>query len=269
MFSLLSLLDDIASTFDDISVMTKVALQKTTPLMTDDLAVNSAVITGVHPNRELAMIKAIFWGSLLNKVYCIIAVLALTAIYPAIISIILVVGGLYLAYEGAHKVAEKLFFHAKHSGGASKKNMSEKQKVKGAIRTDLILSIEIIVIAQSSLSGALLTQALTLSVVGVLASIIIYGLVAVLVKIDDMGLYLINKDYKKFGYVLVRMMPYLMKGLGIIGTIAMFLVAGGIFSHAFHFPIYIYEHLQNLVLGMMAGNLVLVALFIIKKVVKK
>lgn len=255
MFNLLALLDDIATTFDDVAVMSKLAMKKTSALMTDDLAVNSGVVTGVTPDRELPMVKAIFLGSLLNKVYCIVGVLVLLAVYPPILTGVLLLGGLYLSYEGAHKVVEKLFH--KKDKHVQKKQFSEKEKVKGAIRTDLILSIEIIVIANSTIKGGLLMQTITLSVVGLLASVLIYGLVALLVKIDDLGLLLIEKGWEKFGGSLVAFMPYMMKGLGILGTTAMFLVGGGIIAHLAHLPHYMPEMLQNLLIGIAAGLVVL------------
>ncbi len=268
MFSLLSLLDDIASTLDDVAVMTKVAIKDTTALMSDDLAVNTGVVHGVTPHRELPMVWKIFVGSLLNKVYCIIGVLVIMATYPPVLKFILVLGGIYLAYEGAHKVHEKLFH--KEEGKETRKRISVEQKIKGAIRTDLILSIEIIVIAHSTMTDTLVKQAMALSVVGILVSIIIYGLVAVLVKIDDLGLYLVEKEFKKVGMVLVQSMPCTMKLLGIVGTIAMFLVGGGIISHTFHFPLYTIELIQNLIIGLATGliSLLIVGLFLrIKKAI--
>jgi predicted DNA repair protein MutK len=252
MFSLLTLLDDIATTFDDVAVMTKTAMEKTSALMSDDLAVNAGVVHGVHPDRELPIVKAIFLGSLWNKLYCIVGVMILLAVYPPVLKVILLIGGLYLSYEGAHKVVEKLF-HSKEQQEKLKAPLSEKDKVKGAIRTDLILSIEIIVIAKNSVQGPMINQTLSLILVGLGASILIYGLVALLVKIDDLGLHLIEKGQKKMGMAMVKSMPYTMKGLGIIGTIAMFLVGGGIISHTFHLPQFIPELLQNLGLGLIAG----------------
>lgn len=256
MFSLLSLLDDIASTLDDVAVMTKVAIKDTTALMSDDLAVNTGVVHGVTPHRELPMVWRIFLGSLLNKVYCIVGVLALMATFPPILNLILLFGGIYLAYEGAHKVHEKLFH--KHSEKTKRQTLSVDQKIKGAIRTDLILSIEIMVIAHSTMSDTLLKQALSLSIVGVLVSIIIYGMVAILVKIDDFGLYLVEKEFKKIGMIFVQSMPYTMKLLGIVGTIAMFLVGGGIISHTFHIPHYTFEIVQNLIIGLVVGTVALI-----------
>ncbi len=254
MINLLALLDDIAATLDEVAIMSKTAIHKTSALMSDDLAVNAGVVHGVKPNRELPIVKAIFWGSLLNKVYSIVGVLFLMTVYPPLINWIMLLGGLYLSYEGVHKIVEKIF-HKK-----SKKsilNISEKDKIKGAVRTDLILSIEIIVIAKSTLQGNLLTQTLVLTTVGLAASILIYGLVAIIVKVDDFGLQLVNKGYKKTGMSFVNSMPFIMKGLGIVGTLAMLLVGGGIIVHIFHLPLYLNEHIQNLIIGFLAGFVVL------------
>lgn len=260
MFSILALLDDVAATLDDVSVMTKIALKKTSALMSDDLAVNAGVVVGANPDRELPIVRSIFWGSLINKVYCIVGVLLLEAFFPFALTIILLLGGLYLSYEGAHKVFTKIFtnvFQGKNGKSAKEKELSEDQKISGAIKTDLILSIEIIVLAKAAMSGDLWQQGLSLMVVGLAASIIIYGLVALLVKIDDFGLYLIRKNYKRIGLLLVEAMPYVMKGLGIVGTLAMFLVGGGIIAHTFHLPLFVFELGQNLVLGFVAGMLTL------------
>lgn len=263
MFSLLSLLDDIATTLDDVAIMTKVAIKKTSVLMSDDLAVNAGVVTGTTSDREIPIVKAIFWGSLLNKVYCIIGILLLMAIYAPILKFILLIGGLYLSFEGAHKVVEKLL----HNKEAKKeiKKVSEKNKIKGAIRTDLILSIEIILIASESISGSFIEKVIALSLVGIAASIIIYGLVALLVKIDDLGLFLIKKGQKRIGLILVSSMPNIMKSLGIIGTIAMFLVGGGIVVHTFHIPYFLPELIQNLIIGLSCGILTLIPLEIFNK----
>jgi predicted DNA repair protein MutK len=262
MVSLLTLLDEIATTLDDVAAMSKVAMQKTSAIMSDDLAVNAGVVTGVSPDRELPMVKAIFLGSLWNKLYCIVGVLVLMALYPPLIKVILVIGGLYLCYEGVHKAVEKLF-HKKDATKAKLKAIPEAEKVKGAIRTDLILSIEIIVIAKGTLSGDYLTQVLSLVAVGLAASVVIYGLVAVIVKIDDFGLSLMKKGFERLGSTLVNAMPYMMKGLGIVGTIAMLLVGGGILTHTFHLPVYTDEYLQNCIIGTVAGA-VIVGLFELK-----
>jgi len=251
MFSILTLIDDVATTLDDVAAMTGTAMKKTSALMSDDLAVNAGVIDGVNPDRELPMVKAIFIGSLYNKIACITGALLLLAVYPPLLTLILLLGALYLSYEGAHKILEKVLGH----NHGKEKKLSEKEKIKNAIKTDFILSIEIIVIAKSALTGSFLQQTVALSLVGLAASVIIYGLVAALVKIDDLGLLLIKKGYEKVGSKLVYSMPYMMKGLGIVGTLAMLLVGGGIFNHQFHFPHLAPEIIQNLVLGLLIGLL--------------
>lgn len=263
MFSLLTLLDDIAATLDDVAVMTKLAVKKTSAIMSDDLAVNAGVVTGTPADRELPIVKKIFWGSLLNKVYCIAGVLILMSVYPPILKVVLVIGGLYLCFEGAHKVFEKIFH--KNKEHKSEIEVSEQDRINGAIKTDLVLSVEIIVIAKESLTGPFLNQTFALILVGLAASILIYGLVALLVKIDDFGLYLINKNYKKTGLALVNSMPYIMKGLGIFGTIAMFLVGGGILAHTFHIPYVTPEFIQNCIIGLITGLLMVIPFEIHRK----
>lgn len=255
MFSLLTLLDDIATTLDDVAVMTKLAIKKTSALMSDDLAVNAGVITGTPADRELPIVKSIFIGSLLNKVYCISGVILLMAIYPPILKVVLLLGGLYLSFEGAHKILEKMF---PKSEIKEVFNISEKDRIKGAVRTDLVLSAEIIVLANEAITGPFFNQLITLILVGLAASVLIYGLVALLVKIDDLGLYLVKKNYKNVGMGLVNSMPYMMRGLGIIGTLAMLLVGGGIIAHTFHIPYFVPEILQNLALGLIAGLILVV-----------
>lgn len=257
MLSLLTLLDDIATTLDDVAAMTKVALHKTSALMSDDLAVNAGVIDGVNPDKELPMVKEIFLGSLVNKVICIAGILILNAIYPPLIKVILVIGGAYLSFEGVHKIFEKAYFWIKKKELHNKleKELTPKQRVKGAIRTDLILSIEIIVIAKGQVTGSFVTQLLTLAIVGLCASLIIYGLVAFIVKIDDFGLYLVKRGRERLGMMFVQSMPKIMKSLGIIGTTAMLLVGGGIFAHTFHITLFKPDLLLNLFLGFIVGAL--------------
>jgi predicted DNA repair protein MutK len=243
--SLLSLLDDIATLLDDVSVMTKVAAKKTAGLVGDDLAVNAEQVTGISAKRELPVIWAVAKGAALNKVILIPAALLISAFIPWAIVPLLMLGGAFLCYEGAHKIHHK-FFH----GEVEKKEKEElkkafrdpkvdlvafeKKKIKGAIRTDFILSAEIIVIALGSVTDATLSVQLgVLIAISVLVVVGVYGLVAGIVKIDDLGIHLSKRDggMASFGEWLVDASPVLMKGLGIVGTIAMFLVGGGIFSH--------------------------------------
>lgn len=264
MINLLSLLDDVASTMDDVAVMAKVALKKTSALMTDDLAVNAAVVDGVEASREIPIVGYIFLGSIVNKIICISLVSFINYFYPPLLSWILFLGGCYLAFEGSEKIMEKIFppnekiFH-------QRKEISEKQKIWGAIKTDLVLSMEIIVLAQNNLEGEFLKKIISLSVVGFSASLIIYGLVAILVKIDDLGIILIKKNFQKLGLFLVNLTPKLMKGLGIIGTIAMLMVAGGIFTHTFELKHFLNEYIQNFLLGLIVGFLIVLIFHLIKK----
>ena len=253
--NLLALLDDVAATLDDVATMTKISLENTSALMSDDLAVNAGVVHGVKPSRELPIVGKIFAGSLVNKIISIAMVIGINALYPPLLKGILILGGFYLAYEGVHKIVEKLF--SKKEKKEEKVIVTEKEKVFGAIKTDLILSVEIIVIANNYIDAPLLERLLSLTSVGICASLIIYGLVGFIVKIDDAGLYLIDKGRKKLGIFLVNSMPWIMKGLGVIGTVAMLMVAGGIFSHALHAKLIPIGFIQDIILGLAGGTLAL------------
>lgn len=245
--SLLTLLDDIATILDDVSVMSKIAAKKTAGVLGDDLALNAEQVSGVKADRELPVVWAVAKGSFLNKLILVPAALAISAIAPWLITPLLMLGGLFLCYEGAEKVLHT-FFHKKEehpAGEAQDFNTAtldaaeyEAQKIKGAIRTDFILSAEIIVITLGVVSEAtFLTQVVTLFGIAFLMTIGVYGLVAVIVKIDDAGLYLSQKAgniKQAVGRGLLSFAPYLMKGLSIVGTIAMFLVGGGILTHGVH-----------------------------------
>ncbi|CZF78054.1 Inner membrane protein YedI [Grimontia celer] len=244
--SLLTLLDDIATILDDVSVMSKIAAKKTAGVLGDDLALNAEQVSGVKADRELPVVWAVAKGSFLNKLILVPAALAISAIAPWLITPLLMLGGLFLCYEGAEKVLHT-FFHKKEEHSASEQDFNtatldaaeyEAQKIKGAIRTDFILSAEIIVITLGVVSEAtFLTQVVTLFGIAFLMTIGVYGLVAVIVKIDDAGLYLSQKAgsiKQAVGRGLLSFAPYLMKGLSIVGTIAMFLVGGGILTHGVH-----------------------------------
>lgn len=250
--SLLMLLDDISVILDDVSAMTKVAAKKTTGVLADDLALNAEQVSGVKASRELPVVWAVAKGSFVNKLIIVPAALLISAVYPPLVTFLLMCGGLYLAYEGAEKVIHRFWPHllphdeeqnARLQANAENVDLValEKQKIKGAIRTDFILSAEIIVIALGSAvaSGATLMQkGLVLSIIAVAITVGIYGLVAGIVKIDDAGLHLMDKegDFKqKFGEVLFTAAPKLMKFLSIAGTLAMFLVGGGILVHGIGF----------------------------------
>ncbi|MDF2185902.1 DUF808 domain-containing protein [Grimontia hollisae] len=246
--SLLTLLDDIATILDDVSVMSKIAAKKTAGVLGDDLALNAEKVTGVNADRELPVVWAVAKGSFLNKLILVPAALAISAVAPWLITPLLMLGGLFLCYEGAEKVLHT-FFHKKDDQPAEKPAEDfnaatldaaeyEAQKIKGAVRTDFILSAEIIVITLGVVSeSSFLTQVFTLFGIAFLMTIGVYGLVAIIVKIDDAGLYLSQKAGRvkqAIGRGLLSFAPYLMKGLSIVGTVAMFLVGGGILTHGVH-----------------------------------
>ncbi len=249
--SLLTLLDDISVILDDVSVMTKVAAKKTAGVLGDDLALNAEQVTGVKANRELPVIWAVAKGSFINKLILVPAALLISAIYPPLVTFLLMCGGLFLVYEGAEKVIHRFWPHAlpddeEHAArlkAIADDNVDlvafEKRKIKGAIRTDFILSAEIIVIALGATASAtLLERSLVLSILAIGITIGIYGLVAGIVKIDDLGLHLMEKEgnfKQKLGEILFAAAPKLMKFLSIAGTLAMFLVGGGILVHGMGF----------------------------------
>ncbi|QLB44267.1 DUF808 domain-containing protein [Mannheimia pernigra] len=232
--SLFTLLDDIAAVLDDVAIMTKMAAKKTAGVIGDDLALNANQVSGknVLPERELPIVWAVAKGSFINKVILIPVALLLSFFLPQLIIPLLMIGGAYLCFEGVEKLFHH-FFHKEEDN--NKKELSEKDKIRGAIRTDFILSAEIIIIALGVLQNAsTLTKILSLSAIGIGITAFVYGLVALIVKLDDIGLWLIQKKNtfsQAVGKGLLFTMPWFMKGLSIIGTIAMFLVGGGIFTH--------------------------------------
>ncbi|EHR0801398.1 DUF808 domain-containing protein [Vibrio parahaemolyticus] len=242
--SLLTLLDDIAAVLDDVALMSKMAAKKTAGVLGDDLALNAQQVSGVASEREIPVVWAVAKGSFKNKLILVPSALLISVIIPWLIMPLLLIGGLFLCFEGAEKVLEKLFPHSHPheekeelvDTGESLEDY-EKRKVAGAIRTDFILSAEIIVIALGTVTGAsLVTQILVVSLIAVIMTIGVYGLVAGIVKLDDLGFYLeIRSKGKgwmaKVGSALVAFAPKLMKLLTIVGTAAMFLVGGGIVVH--------------------------------------
>jgi hypothetical protein len=260
--SLLALIDDIATLLDDVSVLSKVAAQKTAGVLGDDLALNAQQVTGLSAERELPVVWAVFKGSLVNKVILVPAALAISGVAPSLVTPLLMVGGAYLCFEGVEKLAHKFLPHGDggHAHEAellqalkdSEANLLalEKDKIKGAIRTDFILSAEIIAITLGTVqSSPLLTQFLVLAGIALLMTFGVYGLVAGIVKIDDMGLYLIRRPsavpqggpLQALGRGLLRVTPWMMKTLSVVGTAAMFLVGGGILVHGVPFL----HHLTN------------------------
>lgn len=244
--SLFALLDDIASLLDDVSVLTKVAAKKTAGVLGDDLALNAQQVTGVSANRELPVVWAVAKGSLVNKAILVPAALAISAWLPWAITPLMMIGGAFLCYEGVEKLAHR-FLHSRDEDAQRKAERAkaladekvdmvawEKDKVKGAIRTDFILSAEIIVLSLGVVSSApFLNQVSALVVIALAMTVFVYGLVAGIVKLDDLGLYLSRKGaaLAAVGRGLLVAAPWLMKFLSVAGTAAMFLVGGGILVH--------------------------------------
>ncbi|MGB5508441.1 DUF808 domain-containing protein [Robiginitalea sp.] len=244
-----AVLDDIAMLMDDVASMSKVATKKTAGILGDDLAVNAEKATGFVASRELPVLWAIIKGSFLNKLIILPIAFRLSAFLPGAITIILVLGGVYLAYEGAEKVIEFLMGHRKEEaevaaapGSVMEAAAMEKKKIKQAVLTDFILSIEIVIIALSTVvDEPLSTQILVVSTVAVLATIGVYGIVALIVRMDDYGRKLINWQEgndglsDKVGRFLVNALPWVIKILSVVGTLALLLVSGGIFNHNVEF----------------------------------
>lgn len=287
--SLLALFDDIATLLDDISVMSKVAVKKTAGVLGDDLAVNAEQVGNVRAERELPVVWAVAKGSLLNKLIIVPVVLLASLFLPWLITPVLMLGGAYLCFEGAEKVWKTITHRGVKDHSQSRallRNSNEdllkleRRRVKGAIQTDFILSLEIIVIALSTVQEETFAkQAMVLAVVAIGITIGVYGLVALIVKIDDLGLLLLkakNTMAATAGKFLLWFAPALMKTLTIVGTLAMFLVGGGILSHGFdhyarleftlsHMHIFsnsfangVAQNLLNGLIGLVAGAIVVV-----------
>ena len=258
--SLLTLIDDIAIVLDDVAVLTKVAAKKTAGVLGDDLALNAQQVSGVDADRELPVVWAVAKGSARNKAILVPAALAISAWVPWAVTPLLMVGGAFLCYEGFEKIAHRRPRDAMHGNARSEAMASalaepaveiaayERQKVAGAVRTDFILSAEIIVITLSTVAAsAFATQVAVLTSIAIIMTIGVYGLVAGIVKLDDAGLYLSRQSsdttwgrcQRGTGLVIVTASPWLMKSLSVAGTAAMFLVGGGIITHgivALHQP---------------------------------
>jgi len=243
-----ALFDDIAILMDDMAAMSQVATKKTAGILGDDLAVAAEQASGSSASRELHVIWAIFKGSAINKAIILPLAFLLSAFAPWIIVPILMLGGVYLAFEGMEKIYEYFFHKKTHSKISAQITQSkeevleaEKDKIKSAIRTDFILSVEIVILALSTVTeSSLIVQVAVVTLVAILATVGVYGLVALLVRMDDFGYKLVamSKDAKsflnKFGQFLIRALPKVIRSLAVIGTIAMLLVAGGIFVHNVH-----------------------------------
>ena len=296
--SLLVLIDDIATVLDDVALMTKMAAKKTAGVLGDDLALNAQQVSGVRAEREIPVVWAVAKGSFVNKLILVPSALAISAFVPWLVTPLLMVGGAYLCFEGFEKLAHK-FLHSKAEDEADHAQLSaavadpttdlvafEKDKIKGAIRTDFILSAEIIAITLGAVAGATLTQqVIVLSGIAIVMTIGVYGLVAGIVKLDDLGLWLTQKPgqmAKKIGNGILVAAPYMMKALSVIGTAAMFLVGGGILTHGVpvvHHWIesvgtaagsagFVVPVLLNGVAGIIAGAVVLAVVSVIGKIWK-
>ncbi len=299
--SLLALLDDITTILDDVALMTKVAATKTAGVLGDDLALNAQQVTGVNAERELPVVWAVAKGSFVNKLILVPSALAISYFAPWLITPLLMVGGAYLCFEGVEKLAHKLL-HSPTEIDAHEAELEhaledhqidmvafEKDKIKGAVTTDFVLSAEIIVIALGTVSNAAFgKQVIVLSLVAIIMTIGVYGIVAGIVKLDDLGLHLMLKQGKNFyrqlqrkiGEKILAAAPILMNILSIVGTAAMFLVGGGIIVHGFPDLHHGIEHLTenlggfsatiaaqsaNAFVGVVAGAIVLLALTTFKK----
>jgi predicted DNA repair protein MutK len=284
-----AILDDIGALMDDIAVTSKMATQKTAGILGDDLAVNAEKATGFLSSREVPVLMKIMKGSFINKLIIVPAVFLLEWLYSPAIEVILVIGGIYLAYEGAEKIIEFLFHRAKkgHEVIEESDNIiedgetAEKTKVKSAITTDFILSLEIVIIALAAAKDGyeslksefnpFLVEIVTVSVVASIATIGVYGIVALIVRMDDAGFNLIKRSNDKgllamLGHGLIKALPIVIKVLGAVGTVALILVSGGIFAHhvpflhdvAAQWPAMLREATFGLVVGVIACGVVTV-----------
>ena len=286
--SLLALLDDIAAVLDDVAVLSKVAAKKSAGVLGDDLAVNAEQVSGVQAARELPVVWAVAKGSLVNKVILVPAALLISQFAPWAVTPLMVAGGLFLCYEGFEKVAHR-FLHSGAEDAAAKAAVVaaaadpavdlvawERDKIKGAIRTDFILSAEIIVITLGVVGAApFATRLGTLTAIALLMTVGVYGLVAGIVKLDDAGARLLARGgtgafdgaLRALGRGLLAAAPRLMKSLGVIGTVAMFLVGGGILTHAMHLVPgnLALALLVDLAVGAAAGAAALGAVWLVKR----
>lgn len=282
--SLLALIDDIATLLDDVSVMTKVAAKKTSGVLGDDLALNAQQVSGVDPAREIPVVLSVAKGSAINKVILVPVALLLSQFLPILIQPLLVMGGLFLCYEGFEKIFEKalqVLNKGKSLPTAEKVEVvSEQEKIKGAVRTDFILSAEIIVITLGTVATEPLSkQAAVLTAISLIMTIGVYGLVAGIVKLDDLGLWMSRSAKlitQKIGRLILVAAPQLMKLLGIVGTAAMFLVGGGLVVHAVPFLHHIQQGLSMVIstlfdgiVGLLCGAVVVAALHVPQLVKKK
>jgi hypothetical protein len=299
--SFFALFDDIATLLDDVSLLTKVAAKKTAGVLGDDLALNAQQVAGVHADRELPVVWAVAKGSLVNKAILVPLALAISALAPWAVTPLLMIGGAFLCYEGFEKVAHRLL-HSREEDKAHQEALAhavldekvdlvafEKDKIRGAIRTDFILSAEIIVITLGTLTNTDFTTRVAVLVgISLLMTVGVYGLVAGIVKLDDLGLYWSRRGapaLRAIGRGLLRAAPWLMKGLSVAGTVAMFLVGGSIVAHGIPPLHHAVEHVAqlaghgiagglatmvaDLLTGLVTGGLVLAAVTLAKRLMPR
>ena len=282
-----ALLDDIAAVMDDVAVMTKVTTKKTAGILGDDLAVNAEKASGFVSSRELPVLWAITKGSFINKLIILPIAFLLSAFLPWAVTVVLVLGGVYLAFEGAEKIYELFVPHKPKKEIDLEAELSEKEvvalekgKIKSAIITDFILSVEIVIIALGTVINESLGFQITIvSIVAIIATVGVYGIVALLVRMDDFGYKLISlsKDGKGFSAIIgnffVKALPIIIKSLSVIGTIALLLVAGGIFVHNIEFFHHFLEQipsiLRDFIVGLLVGIVALIVVLIFKKILKQ
>jgi predicted DNA repair protein MutK len=280
-----ALLDDIAALMDDVAAMSKITTKKTAGILGDDLAVNAEKASGFVSSRELPVLWAITKGSFLNKLIILPIAFLLSAFLPWAVTVILVLGGVYLAFEGAEKIYEFFVPHKDESNHVLKsESLSEseileleKKKIKSAIITDFILSVEIVIIALGTVVGqTILFQILVVSIVAIIATVGVYGIVALIVRMDDFGSRLVKlgkgKGFLNFiGNLLVQALPKVIKSLSVIGTIALILVAGGIFVHNLEFLHHVLETwpgiLRDFIVGLIVGFLSLLVFKLLMKII--
>ena len=283
--SFFALLDDISVLMDDVATMSKVATEKTAGILGDDLAVNAEKSSDFLNSRELPVLWQITKASLLNKVMILPVAFLLSAFVPIVITIILIMGGMYLSYEGVEKIIGFLFHRGhkkqvKEIVGQTDEELKtqENEKVKSAVFVDFILSIEIVIIALSTVTESkILVQIIVVTLIALLATVGVYGIVALIVRMDDMGYKLIKANKSKFantlGMGLVNALPWVIKILNVVGTVALILVAGGIFTHNLYFAhdliSGIPKMLADTAAGLVVGSLALLVVLLFNKIKSK
>ena len=290
--SLLALLDDISTLLDDVSLLAKTAAHKTSGVIGDDLALNAQQVTGVRAERELPVVLAVAKGSLVNKAILVPAALAISASAPWAVSVLLMFGGAFLCFEGFEKIAHK-FLHSKEEDEAHHEELAranadpavdlcavEKEKIRGAVRTDFVLSAEIIAITLGTVAGAdFVQQVVVLAGVALAMTVGVYGIVALIVKLDDIGFFLSRRDRalpRAVGRAILAAAPWFMKTLSVVGTIAMFMVGGGILVHGMPWLHRFGDNLHalaaagfNVAVGVAAGAAALGVVALVKRVMHR